>query len=94
MKTKKITEIINELLAYENCVFRGENKQYGKVSSKLYRQYLEGKNAIKNENFSILTVEKDLIEKARTHILGDKNIEILTELQHFFGKTALIDFTY
>ena len=94
MNTKKITEIIDELLAYENCVFRGENQRYGKVSSKLYRQYLEGKNAIKNENFSILTVEKDLIEKARTHILGDKNIEILTELQHYGGKTALIDFTY
>ena len=94
MNTKKITEIINKLLAYENCVFRGENQQYGKVSSKLYRQYLEGKNAIKNENFSILTVEKDLIEKARTHILGGDNIEILTELQHYGGKTALIDFTY
>ena len=91
---KKITEIIDELLAYENCVFRGENQQYGKVSSKLYRQYLEGKNAIKNENFSILTVEKDLIEKAKTHILGGDNIEILTELQHYGGKTALIDFTY
>ena len=94
MNTKKITEIIGELLAYENCVFRGENQQYGKVSSTLYRQYFEVENLIENENFSILKVEKDLIEKAKTHILGGSNIEILTELQHYGGKTALIDFTY
>ncbi len=95
MKTKKITEIIDELLAYENCVFRGENQQYGKVSSKLYRQYFEGENLIENENFSVLDIEKNLTEKARLHIRPNaSNIEVLTELQHYGGKTALIDFTY
>ena len=38
-KTKeKIQEILNECRG-GNYIFRGENRDYGKVSSKLYREY-------------------------------------------------------
>ena len=66
-------------------IFRGENKDYGQVSSGLYRKY---------RNFPVLDVEKQIIQNARTHLQdGASDIEVLTELQHYGGKTNLIDFT-
>ena len=52
------------------------------------------KTSIQSENFSVLTVEEDYIEEARKHIRSDApDIEVVTELQHYKGKTNLIDFS-
>ena len=46
------------------------------------------------EYFSAFTVEKDIVEKAKQHFRSDvPNIEVLTELQHYGGKTTLLDFS-
>ncbi len=86
--------INNLLLSYQdkdNYVFRGENKDYGKVSSNLYRQYhKEGKD----DNTFILKTEEYLIDEEKKHFSSHTpNIEVLTELQHYGGKTCLLDFT-
>ena len=69
-------------------IFRGEEKDFGEVSSNLYRSYGQ------SHSFSALHLEKDTVENAKRHFRpSTSNIEILTELQHHGGKTALIDFT-
>ncbi len=89
-------------------IFRGENKEYGKVSSGLYRQYCQRDDSkpvndsnpttndplIDNEHFFVSSVEQDIVEKVKKHIgPAAPNIEVLTELQHYGGKTALLDFS-
>ena len=74
-----------------DCIYRGEPECYDKVSSNLYREY---EADIKAENFNIAVVQKEILKEAReynTHKMDDT--EILTELQHYGGKTNLIDFT-
>ena len=42
----------------------------------------------------MLDSEKYIVEDARHHVRADAtDLEVLTELQHYGGKTALIDFT-
>ena len=89
-KTKeKIQEILNECRG-GNYIFRGENRDYGKVSSKLYREY----DAASLVDDHMLESEKITVEGARRHVRPDaSDIEVLTELQHYGDKTTLIDFT-
>ena len=95
---QKIREVL-DLCGKEKHIFRGENKIYPKVSSNLYRRYYELIKSIKNTSYGknvspVLEIEKDIVDRAKYHIRPDApNIEVLTELQHHGGKTALIDFT-
>ena len=102
-ETEEVQAKIQEIL--EKCkqgefIFRGEKNKNSKISSGLYRHFCEeqkGKTEnppIQSENFSVLTVEEDYIEEARKHIRSDApDIEVVTELQHYKGKTNLIDFS-
>ena len=88
----KVIEVINDLARKAvggNYIFRGEPKCYPKVSSSLYRQYHE----IKVEGFDIEVVQRELLIEARKYTHETDDFEILTELQHYGGKTNLIDFT-
>ena len=86
---EKIREILNEC-GEGKYIFRGENRDYGKVSSKLYREYA----AVSLVDDHMLESERITVEKARHHVRPDaSDIEVLTELQHYGGKTTLIDFT-
>ena len=93
---EKIQEILNECREGK-YIFRGENRDdYGKVSSNLYREYYKddqnGETPLINNH--VLDLEKFIVKDAKHHIRpGASNIEVLTELQHHGGKTALIDFT-
>ena len=100
---EKIREMLDKY-ATGRYIFRGENdKDYGKISSGLYRQYCqpdgnssanENGPLIDNEHFFVADVEQGIVEKARQHIRpGASDVEVLTELQHYGGKTALIDFS-
>ena len=100
--TKEITpeEKIEEILKKcetKNYIFRGENADYSKISSGLYRQYYQSNDnnhTNDNEFLVISKVEKNIVEEAKKHIRpGALNIEVLTELQHYGGKTALLDFS-
>ncbi len=85
---KKIQEIL-DICGEKEHLFRGENFDYGKVSSTLYRQ--RGDIPVN----TVLMQEKIItINEAKNHVSsGASDIEVLTELQHHGGKTSLIDFT-
>ena len=70
-------------------IFRGEPRCYEKVSSSLYRQYPN----IEAGQFHIEVVQKEILEGAKKYTPETDEFEILTQLQHFGGKTNLIDFT-
>ena len=77
-------------------LFRGTTKSYkgaDKINSSLYRWAI-GNNVIFHEGYSPFDIEKEILEKAK-RLFADStsNIEILTDLQHFHGKTNLIDFS-
>ena len=82
-------------------IYRGEPKHYqedpyyGKVSSNLYRVFLEHKDFDVNaEHFNIEVVQTRMLDDAKKYLRragGDS--ELLVEMQHYGGKTNLIDFT-
>ncbi len=71
-------------------IYRGEPERFPKVSSSLYRQYEE----IEAEDFNIETAQSEIIKEARKYTSESDEFEILTQLQHYGGKTNLIDFTF
>lgn len=95
-----IIHVIETKSAGGGYIYRGEPKLHneppynGKVSSSLWREY-----GHESENFNIEVVEKEMLTAAKKHIGMDKDtdeandLEILTQIQHYGGKTNLIDFT-
>ena len=89
----KVLEKINEIAkvsATGDYIYRGEPECYDKVSSSLYREYLD----IETEHFNIEVVQADILEKAHDYTPHKmEDFELLATLQHFGDKTNLIDFT-
>ena len=71
-------------------LFRGEPEHYDRVASGLYRQY---KKSIEAEEFNVDVVQDEILGEAKKFTNKNDDIEILSELQHYGGKTNLIDFT-
>ena len=86
---KKISEIV-EGSADGSYVFRGEPKHYEEVPSTLYRQY---RNEIEVGHYDIGTVQTEILEEAKKYTDKTNDFDILAELQHYDGRTNLIDFT-
>ena len=89
-----------ESFSKDKFIFRGENKVNPKISSTLYREQEESienilKPKIKEfEKLNFPAIEKEIIDKAKRHFRsGATDGEILIELQHYGGKTPLIDFS-
>ena len=87
---------IEEKSASGDYIYRGEPEHhdefpyYGKISSSLYRQYAR----IEADEFNIKVVQEEILAEAKTYSHEtDDPVEILTQLQHYGGKTNLIDFT-
>ena len=96
---KKIADIDKILrhCAAGNYIFRGTTEVYSNeidgINSSLYR-WAKTYNVLFNENFSILDMEKEIVEKAKRCFPPDtSNIEILTDLRHYGGNVTLIDFS-
>ena len=72
-----------------------EDPYYGKVSSKLYRGFLEREDFdVEAEHFDIEVVQEAMLSAARRFFRKTvQDFEILAEIQHYGGKTNLIDFT-
>ena len=91
---EKIAEIVNAS-ADGDYIYRGEPEYYEKVSSNLYREYPR----VEGIPFDIAEAQKNILKEAKAYIGATDdidetdNIGILTQLQHFGGKTNLIDFT-
>lgn len=68
-------------------IFRGETECYPKVSSSLYRELPA---ALRGQ---VEAAQEVRLLEARQFTAEPDEFEILTELQHYGGKTNLIDFT-
>ena len=74
-----------------------------KINSSLYRWAIDKINVVHenvfheklfHEKYQPFDMEKERLERAKTHYADSvSNIEVLTDLQHFQGKTNLIDFS-
>ena len=85
---EKIQEIVKES-DDGDYIYRGEPKCYDYVSSNLWRKHQE----IDAENFDIEVVQNALLEAAKGFVRETDDHAILTQIQHYGGKTNLIDFT-
>ena len=91
---EKINEIAKES-ADGDYIYRGEPEHYEQVSSSLYREFPEVDRIPSN----ITRARETILEEVKAYISKTDDIDetddigILTELQHFGGKTNLIDFT-
>ena len=96
---EKIREIEDKALD-GNYIFRGEPKCYTEVSSGLWRGYRQ----MLRDELDIELIQREMvINHARQHLSGSisnndfgsghSDLQILIQLQHYGGKTNLIDFT-
>ena len=93
-KQNRIYEIIHQINKKSedgDYIFRGEPECYEKVSSTLYRQ-LE-KARVESPGDMVENVQSSELEEASKFTKKTDEFEILSEIQHFGGKTNLIDFT-
>lgn len=92
---EKIIEI-EEKSVNADYIYRGESKYHERVSSSLWRQF---RKKIKDEQFDIEVVDIDyvqdkILDAAESYARGtDAGFEMMAQLQHYGGKTNLIDFT-
>ena len=84
-----IIRAIEDKSADGTYIFRGEPEYHEKISSNLYRELV----AVKTKYSSIKTVQDNIVAKARGYTDKTGYFDILTEIQHYGGKTNLIDFT-
>ena len=80
---------IAKISANGNYIFRGESELYPKISSNLYRKL----EKVELLYLGVETVQQEELAYAKRYIKKTDDFEILTEIQHFGGKTNLIDFT-
>lgn len=96
-KFKKKLKEISDAGAEKTYIFRGEKEHYPRVASSLYKHYhgmFPVSSYIGGKLSVLLQIEKIIVDEAKRHFsFSDPNIKILTELQHYGGETALIDFT-
>ena len=76
-------------------IYRGESKYFETVSSNLYRVFFQREDFdIEAEYFDIEVVQKGMLEEAKKYLRrASSDCELLVEMQHYGGKTNLIDFT-
>ena len=91
----ELFRIISEIVAISaggDYVYRGEPRCYPKISSTLYRGY---ENVLASGQFTVERIQDFEIQKARDYIRNEdkEGFEIASELQHYGGKSNLIDFT-
>ena len=94
MVFRKIQEIVAKS-ADGDYIYRGEPEHYkqppycGKVSSNLWREL----EAIKVQCPDIKAIQTEIVAAAKAYTDKTNDFEILTDIQHYGGKTNLIDFT-
>ena len=91
----EILQKIEEKANSGEYIYRGESKHFETVSSNLYRVFLEHKDFdVEAERLDIEVVQKRMLEEAKKYLRRtSSDCELLVEMQHYGGKTNLIDFT-
>ena len=98
-KIRKVIDDIVEQSADGDYIYRGESKLHTKVCSGLYRAYANLKLRNSEVTNSAMLADKSqklIAEEARKYLPEmdkDEDFQILATLQHYGGKTNLIDFT-
>ena len=98
---EEVLRKIEEKAGTGEYLYRGEPEHYqehpyyGKVSSNLYREFLKDDDFdVRSEHFNIEDLQKAMLEAAKEFSRKpDSEKEYLAEIQHYGGKTNLIDFT-
>ena len=101
---RTVNEILRKIEEKANTgeyLYRGEPEHYqedpyyGKVSSNLYRVFLEHEAFdVEAAQFDIEAVQASMLEEAEAYFRKPiSELERLAEIQHYGGKTNLIDFT-
>ncbi len=93
---RSIIREIEEKSKNGDYIYRGEPEHheespyYGRICSSLYRQYAR----IDADEFDIKVIQEEILTDAAVYS-QETNVpfEILTKIQHYGGKTNLIDFT-
>ncbi len=91
----KVLEIIGKIAkisADGDYIFRGESQCHPKISSTLYRA-LENVGLLNEHNVEVFQRQELKYAKTYRYTQETDDFEILTEIQHFGGKTNLLDFT-
>ena len=91
-KSRTVQDIIDDIKeksADGTYIFRGEPECNEKVSSNLWREL----DAVKVKYSDIKEIQSEIIADAREYAEEKNDFEILTDIQHYGGKTSLIDFT-
>ncbi|MYB65221.1 tetratricopeptide repeat protein, partial [Candidatus Poribacteria bacterium] len=88
----RVLEIIGKIAkisADGDYIYRGEPECYEKVTSTLYRQLTD----LNLTHLDIEEVQQQEIEEAKRYTNETDDFKICMKIQHFGGKTNLIDFT-
>ena len=89
---KKVQEIVGAPHDGD-YMYRGEPEHYDKVTSSLYRRY---SRHIETDNIQTLNIgfaQDEILEEVKGYAEESSDFDVLTRLQHYGGKTNLIDFT-
>ena len=89
---KKVQEIVGAPHDGD-YIYRGEPEQYDRVTSSLYRRY---RPQIETDNIQTLNIgfaQDEILEEVKGYAEESSDFDVLTRLQHYGGKTNLIDFT-
>ena len=89
-KIQKLLRDIREKSPQGEYIYRGELQKYKKISSALYRKYEAN---IEAEEFSLQIAQGEMLKQVKEYTDFTDETDVLTELQHYGGKTNLIDFT-
>lgn len=91
----KIFQEIEEKSKDGDYIYRGEPKCHENVSSRLWRKFAKYTKDFDVPLVDISKIQDELLCGARNHVRSplDKDIDILSEIQHYGGDTNLIDFT-
>jgi len=99
--TDTVEKFLNRILKAcegKHYLFRGTTQRYSKngakeINSSLYR-WAKDNSVVFHERYRPFNIEKEILERAK-RLFADSTskIEVLTDLQHFHGKTNLIDFS-
>lgn len=86
---------IEEIAGTGGYIYRGEPQHYDNISSNLYRVFLNDKEFdVETTQFDIEVVQEEMLERAKFFTRRISNeFESLSKIQHYGGKTNLIDFT-
>lgn len=89
-RMQNLLQRIREQSSQGEYIYRGEPEHYDKISSTLYREY---KELIQTAQFDIQIAQQEMLEQVKAYTDFTDETDVLTELQHYGGKTNLIDFT-